>query len=114
MVSYWPIGQSSRCVTYVSKNILAPMLRFLFLLLIPTLALHAQTAAVSGVVLEEENGEVIIGATIRIVGDSTGATRGTVRGGSTNKFGYYAITGLMPGRYSMSVRSVGYSTVTRA
>src|SRR5690349_12347789 len=89
------------------------MLRFLFLLLIPTIALHAQSAAISGVVLEEENGEVIIGATIRIVGDSTGTTRGTIRGASTNKFGYYSVTGLMPGRYSMSVRSIGYATVTR-
>ena len=87
-------------------------LLLLFLLVLPV-SLYSQTAAISGVVLEEENGEVIIGATVRIAGDSTTGNRATVRGASTNKFGYYSITGLLPGRYSMSVRSVGYATITR-
>lgn len=57
-------------------------------------------ASLSGYVVDTENGETLIGATVFI--------KGTKLGAYTNKSGYYAVTGIPAGEYTVRVTNVGY------
>lgn len=68
--------------------------------------LHAQSSrTISGSVTEGGSGEAITGATVALFreGDSTRP----VRGGISNRFGFYSIPNVAPGRYRLTARSIG-------
>lgn len=75
---------------------------FLFLSLVFTMPLRAQgQASVSGFVTDAETGETLLLATVRLAGTDYAA--------ATNNAGYYTITGIEPGHYTLVATYVGYS-----
>jgi hypothetical protein len=69
--------------------------------------LFAQTAgSISGVVTDP-SGAVVQGATIKATNNATGAARST----TTNSAGFYSLTNLAPGVYSVDVQKEGFQTV---
>jgi hypothetical protein len=82
------------------------MLRFLLLtvlLLGGAPAVLAQPASVSGTVRDADTGETLILATVLAEGTGQGAT--------TNRQGYYVLTGLAPGEVDLLVSYIGYEPV---
>lgn len=73
---------------------------FLFLLLLPFTAMGQQTASVNGYVTDASNGETLISANV--------ALQGTSKGDATNNSGYYTITNIEPGTYTLVVSYLGY------
>jgi outer membrane receptor protein involved in Fe transport len=73
----------------------------LFLLLMVPLAATAQTGKLAGQV-QDEHGEPIIGATVLLLGTTTGA--------AADINGYYVVLAAPPGTYSVRFSSVGYRT----
>ena len=68
------------------------------------LSAHAQfNASVQGTV-QDPNGAVIPGAKVTLTNQETGATRETV----TSDEGFYRITGLPPGKYTVTVEAKGF------
>ena len=65
----------------------------------------AQTATLRGFVTDRTDGQALIGANVAVA-----PIDGSVRGAATDTDGFYAIVGLAPGRYTVRVSSVGYST----
>lgn len=60
---------------------------------------------ISGNVIDADNGEELIGATVLVQGLGTG--------GVTNEYGFYSLT-IPPGEYRLVISFVGYETVTRS
>ncbi len=63
------------------------------------------SASISGFVFDEEDGESLIGANIYIEGQRTGAV--------SNISGYYVLTGLTPGNYTLKCTYVGYKDYSK-
>lgn len=61
---------------------------------------RAQTASVSGFVRDADSGETLLLANIRI--------KDTLTGTATNNSGYYTLTGLAAGTYTLQVSYIGY------
>lgn len=77
-----------------------PFLSLIFLLI--SAGLFAQeTASLKGKVIDDSNGETLIGATVLILG--------TYKGVSTNFDGNYFIDGIKPGDYSIKVTYIGFT-----
>jgi outer membrane cobalamin receptor len=97
----------------VKKNIEIIILSFMIFLssiIVPSIsiaevAMLGDNASLSGYVLDEETKETLIGATISIVGTKFGAY--------TNKSGYFSITNILPGEYTVKVSSVGYKKIEK-
>ncbi|MFP8488820.1 TonB-dependent receptor [Gracilimonas sp. Q87] len=64
-----------------------------------------QTASVSGYVTDSETGETLISANIGF--------QGTRLGASTNTLGYYTITNIEPGTYTLIASYIGYQSYSR-
>lgn len=64
--------------------------------------LARQTASISGFVREADTGETLLLANVSLAGTPIGT--------ATNNSGYYTITGLEPGRYTVIVSFVGFRT----
>lgn len=79
-------------------------MRFLFifflLFLLPLLCLGQGSASVSGYIEDEETGETLISANI--------ALEGTRKGTSSNTSGYYTITNIPEGTYTLVTSYIGY------
>lgn len=74
---------------------------------LPAFALDASAnAAVNGLIKDKANGETLIGAVVQI--------SGTKRGAVTNKSGFYSISKLKPGTYTLNVSYVGYSDISKS
>ncbi|MEO5928982.1 MAG: carboxypeptidase regulatory-like domain-containing protein, partial [Candidatus Kapaibacterium sp.] len=84
--------------------------------LLSTTRLLAQSggnASAAGIVSEKKSGELITGATITLLKDTTDnqqVTADKIRGAISNKYGFFSIPGITPGRYILSVRSIGHQT----
>ncbi len=73
------------------------------LLILTTVAAFAQeTGQISGTIVDGENGETIIGASIGIVG--------TTKGAASDIDGNYTISNLEPGTYDLRVSYISYQT----
>ena len=67
---------------------------------------HSQElAALDGFITDASNGETLISANIIL--------DGTLRGATSNLSGYYAISGIEPGTYTVRYSYIGFDTVTR-
>lgn len=66
------------------------------------------TGVIRGVVVNDQ-GQPVSGAQVRIVSPSTGAERSTL----TRDDGAYALVGVQPGTYELSVEMIGYSAEPR-
>ncbi len=67
---------------------------------------HSQElAALDGFITDASNGETLISANVTL--------EGTLRGATSNLSGYYAISGIEPGTYTVRYSFVGFETVTR-
>lgn len=75
---------------------------FVAILLLGTVAAHAQTGRIQGRIVEAGSGEPLIGATVLIQGTSQGA--------SADIDGFYRVLNVRPGTYTLEFRYVGYST----
>jgi len=77
--------------------------KYLFLVsLITTVQLSAQTGKLAGRLLDESNGEPLIGANIIVEGTNTGA--------ATDADGYYSVLNPRPGTYSVRYQYLGYDS----
>ncbi len=63
-------------------------------------ALSTEFASMSGFVYDSESKETLIGATVYLVG--------TQKGAYTNKAGFYSVTDIKPGKYTIRITYVGY------
>lgn len=75
----------------------------LFLFIIVTLNIFAQTGTLKGKVIDKESGEPLIGANIIIKELNIGA--------ATNVDGNYIIYNISPGTYLINVSYIGYKTI---
>ncbi len=71
------------------------------------------TASVAGVLTEKTSGEYITGATAILHPDSATISGKNIRGAVSNKFGFFSIANVTPGPYYLTIRALGYQTVTR-
>jgi hypothetical protein len=95
----------------VIRGSLFPLGRFgIFLAFLLLAASPSAAATISGFVRGADNGEALAYATVTLAGST--------RGAMTNQKGYYVITGLSAGSYSVSISYIGYQpsrqTVTLA
>ena len=65
-----------------------------------------ENGTIIGKVTDERTGEELIGASVSL--------KGTTKGTYTNKNGYYEINDVKPGKYTIAVSYIGYSTTTKA
>ena len=78
----------------MTKNFL-----FVFILFLPSF-LYAQNASVSGFVTDKSSGETLISANVAILDNN--------RGTSTNTLGYYSLTDLKAGTYTIACSYIGF------
>ncbi len=79
---------------------------FTFLFSLLTIAAAAQTGTIRGFVYDKETGEPIIFTNVVLQGTTTGA--------ATDVNGYFSITKITPGNYTLFVTYLGYDTLTKA
>lgn len=84
----------------ISKKIVFSALFFLI-----TTGLMAQKGSISGKVIDAQNSEPLIGASVVITG--------TTNGSATDFDGNYTISNLNPGRYTLTVTYISYKTQTK-
>jgi hypothetical protein len=72
----------------------------------PLRAIGQERAGISGYVTESTTGETILGANVYL--------KGTTSGSVTNNSGYYIISGIRPGNYTVVWSFIGYEEVQRA
>lgn len=77
------------------------------LLLVGATTATAQIVTISGTVTEANSGEAITGATVALFRESDSGSAKPVRGGISNRFGFYSIPKVAPGRYRLVARSIG-------
>ncbi len=77
----------------------------LFLLLVNSFCIFAQTYSISGIITDED-GKPLTGANVVLIG--------TGRGAAADKNGKYEINNLNPGSYTMEFSMIGYNSVTIA
>jgi hypothetical protein len=85
------------------KSIL--LLFLVFFVLINPLKAQDYNNHLNGYVKDETNGETLIGATVFI--------QGTKKGSYTNKAGFYSITNIKPGTYTVKVTSIGFKPIEK-
>ena len=69
-------------------------------------SVHSQElAALDGFITDASNGETLISANVIL--------EGALRGATSNLSGYYAISGIEPGTYTVRYSYIGFNTVTR-
>lgn len=77
-----------------------------------------QSLSLSGVLSEKISGENVIGATVTLKPDTSLANNPLkgmkTRGAISNKFGFYSITNLAEGAYTLAVRSIGYQEYSKS
>ncbi len=73
--------------------------------LFATSAHSQELAALDGFITDASNGETLISANVIL--------EGTLRGATSNLSGYYAISGIEPGTYTVRYSYIGFNTVTR-
>jgi hypothetical protein len=78
---------------------------FLFTLLLSALESFAQKASVNGYVRDAKNGETLISVNVVL--------EGTNKGAATNSSGYYSITNLDAGTYTIRVSYIGFKLYKR-
>lgn len=76
------------------------ILRFLFFIVVFAVPFLCKAGSISGVVKDSVTKETLIGATVYLEGTSLGA--------KTNTNGYYSISDIPKGKYTISVKSVSY------
>lgn len=80
------------------------VLTVLSIILLSTTIFAQQKGSISGVIKDESNNDILIGANILIAGTNIGA--------STDLDGYYSIKGLNPGLYDLKISYISYNNVT--
>ncbi|MCG8373320.1 MAG: TonB-dependent receptor [Balneolales bacterium] len=68
-------------------------------------SLLAQTASINGYIKDKNTGETLIGANIALIEIN--------KGSSTNTLGYFTITNIPPGTYTLATSYIGYDTFQR-
>ena len=76
-----------------------------FIFLLYSSAQAQELAALDGFITDASNGETLIAANVFI--------EGTLRGGTSNLSGYYAVSGIEPGTYTVRFSYIGFDTVQR-
>lgn len=79
---------------------------FIIVLFFTILSVVAQTGTVRGFVYNDKTGEAEIGATVFL--------KGTTIGAATDVNGFYSITKVPPGNYTLMVTSLGFDTIQMA
>jgi hypothetical protein len=68
-------------------------------------AVSSENASLSGYVIDDKTGETIIGATVFVVGTKNGAY--------TNKNGFFSVTNIPEGEYTVRVSYIGYKKLEK-
>jgi TonB dependent receptor-like, beta-barrel/TonB-dependent Receptor Plug Domain/Carboxypeptidase regulatory-like domain len=67
---------------------------------------------ISGTITDSISGEVLINASLLLLDDSHSAPATPLRGATSNKFGFYSIPDISPGRYTVLARMLGYRSMS--
>jgi hypothetical protein len=76
--------------------------------LTPDLSAQERTANLAGTVKETKSGEYVIGITVTLFSADTLKGWKVIRGAYTNKYGFYSIPDVEPGKYLLSSGGIGY------
>jgi hypothetical protein len=68
---------------------------------------------IAGTITEKKSGEYVIGTTVSLISIDTLSGRKVIRGTYTNKYGFYAIPEVTPGKYIIAISSIGYEKFER-
>ena len=88
----------------MNRNLLSKAIFTISLLLFSTLGALAQDNSIKGFVYEESTGEPMMFTNVYL--------KGTMYGGSTSENGFFNITRIPDGRYTLMITCVGYDTVS--
>jgi len=81
------------------------MRNFIFIIfLLSATCLFAKAYTVSGYVVDKKTGETLIGVNVVV--------RDQYKGAATDGNGYFRVTGLLPGKYTLDISYIGYSKRT--
>lgn len=94
----------SRTFEWVLTRLIAS---FLLVLIARVAIAQGQTYSIAGVVTDQTSGESLIGSAAMIFADSM-ATGHPIRGAIANKYGFYSLAKIPPGKYYLVVKSLGY------
>lgn len=86
------------------QKLLIPAKLLLIMLVLAGNLLYSQSATIRGFIYEKESGEPVIFTNAYLLGTSYGST--------TDINGYFAITQIPPGSYTLIVTYLGYDTLT--
>ena len=87
------------------QKLLIPAKLLLIMLVLAGNLLYSQSATIRGFIYEKESGEPVIFTNAYLLGTSYGST--------TDINGYFAITQIPPGSYTLIVTYLGYDTLQR-
>lgn len=73
---------------------------------------HSFASTISGTVTEAKSGENVISLTVAIYIDSLSSGAKPIRGAITNRYGFYTITNIPQGKYTLVAKGVGYQPFT--
>lgn len=94
-----------RRLGYVARSFACRRMRFiLFLVLFAALPAAAQDATLRGFVRDADDGSVLQGVNVRLEPEAGG----TPIGSATDRDGYFIITRIAPGAYTLRITYVGY------
>lgn len=72
-----------------------------------------KTFDISGIISEETSGETVLGASIALYDTSQWKEKTPIRGAISNKYGFYSIPGVKPGKYTLVVSGISYKPIVR-
>lgn len=98
----YSFGRSSPCS---GRSILGGIIFFIGASVLCTSVYSQELAALDGFITDASNGETLITANILL--------EGTLRGGTSNLSGYYAISGIEPGTYTVRFSYIGFDSIRR-
>lgn len=100
-------GGQSRRLRYPARLIVLPLTLLLFSLLPPGMIAQTTTSTIEGVVTDA-NGALVVGAEVKV----SGTTLASERGATTDAEGFYRLTALPAGTYTLTVSRAGFAPST--
>ncbi len=85
--------------------ILTVVFFFVFANLHPAVAQDDQTGTLRGIITDSETGDPLIGVNLMVTG--------TYLGASTDEDGFYMISGVKPGEYTLEISYIGYKVIKK-
>jgi len=84
----------------------------LLFFLLRILCAQSSTNSIHGIITDAVSGEVLIGTSVMIYKNGELKTENLIKGSLTNRYGYFLIENIEPGKYILLVKNIGYKTLS--